>query len=70
MEDVIMNVLSTWFSKFWKDEEGMQTLEVMLIIAVIVVIALAFRKQITAWVKALLDFGDKKVSDFQKDIDD
>ena len=65
-----MNVLSTWFSKFWKDEEGMQTLEVMLIIAVIVVIALAFRKQITAWVKALLDFGDKKVGDFQKDIDD
>lgn len=63
----MMNVLSNWFTKFWKDEDGLQTLEIMLIIAVIVVIALAFRKQISAWVTDLLSFGDSKVKEFQSD---
>ncbi|MCJ7840228.1 hypothetical protein MUB24_04730 [Lederbergia sp. NSJ-179] len=62
-----MNTLTTWFKNFWNDEEGMQTLEIMLIIAVIVVIALAFRKQITGWVTSLLQFGDSKIMEFQQD---
>ncbi|WP_102272018.1 Flp1 family type IVb pilin [Cytobacillus massiliigabonensis] len=62
-----MSAVSNWFTKFWEDEEGLQTLEIMLIIAVIVVIALAFRKQISSWVKDLLDFGGNKVKEFQSD---
>ncbi|QQZ10427.1 Flp1 family type IVb pilin [Heyndrickxia vini] len=62
-----MKKLTNWFKAFWKDEEGLQTLEIMLIIAVIVVIALAFRDKITTWVKSLLDFGDSKVGQFQTD---
>ena len=66
MEEFEMNQLTDFFAKFWKDEEGLQTLEMMLIIAVIVVIALAFRTQIKEWVQNLLDFGSSKVSEFQE----
>lgn len=62
-----MKQFSSWLSKFWNDEEGLQTLEMMLIIAVIVVIALAFREKITSWVTSLLEFGDGKVTEFQGD---
>lgn len=66
MEEFEMNQLTDFFAKFWNDEEGLQTLEMMLIIAVIVVIALAFRTQIKEWVQNLLDFGSSKVSEFQE----
>ncbi|AVQ99465.1 hypothetical protein OBCHQ24_10725 [Oceanobacillus iheyensis] len=52
--------------KFWKDEDGLQTLEIMLIIAVIVVIALLFRKSIMEWVKSLLDFGGTEIDKFKQ----
>lgn len=61
-----MKALLTWGAKFWKDEEGLQTLEMMLIIAVIVVIALLFRKTILGWINSLLDFGDKSVNKFTR----
>ncbi|HET7627423.1 MAG TPA: Flp1 family type IVb pilin [Bacillales bacterium] len=50
--------------KFWKDEEGLQTLEMMLIIAVIVFVAILFRDKIIGWIGSLLDFGDKGVKQF------
>lgn len=61
-----MKVLLSWGMKFWKDEEGLQTLEMMLIIAVIVVVALLFRKSILGWINSLLDFGNKSVNQFTK----
>ncbi|RDW21799.1 hypothetical protein CWR45_02255 [Oceanobacillus chungangensis] len=60
-----MNTLTTAIKNFWNDEEGLQTLELMLIIAVIVVIALLFRDQIIGWVNDLLKFGDGKIGEFQ-----
>ena len=36
---------------FLKEEEGMGTVEVVLILAVLVTIALIFRKTITEWVR-------------------
>lgn len=60
-----MNTLTTAMKNFWNDEEGLQTLELMLIIAVIVVIALLFRDQIIGWVGDLLEFGDGKIGEFQ-----
>jgi len=40
---------------FWNDEEGLGTLEIILIAAVLVAVALLFRDRITTWVKTLLD---------------
>lgn len=39
---------------FWLDEEGIGTLEMVLIIAVILVIALFFRKWIIAWFENII----------------
>lgn len=52
---------------FWNDEEGLQTLEIMLIIAVIVVIALLFRDRIMVWIEDLLNFGDQNIGEFQQE---
>ena len=35
---------------FWNDEEGMGTVEIVVIIAVLVTIAIIFRKAIVEWV--------------------
>ncbi|WP_096186956.1 Flp1 family type IVb pilin [Evansella halocellulosilytica] len=61
-----MGNLKNLMKDFWNDEEGLQTLEIMLIIAVLVVIALAFREQIMGWVDDLLQFGDDNINDFQQ----
>ncbi|MGP4064991.1 Flp1 family type IVb pilin [Oceanobacillus sp. M65] len=60
-----MKKLKNACKKFWKDEDGLQTLEIMLIIAVIVVIALLFRENIMGWIKELLEFGDGEIQDFK-----
>ncbi|WP_280772014.1 Flp1 family type IVb pilin [Salipaludibacillus daqingensis] len=60
-----MDTFVSWMKDFWNEEEGLQTLEIMLIIAVLVVIALMFRDQIMGWVQDLLDFGDDQIQDFQ-----
>ena len=59
-----MTKLKEMFTKFWKDEEGIQTLEILLIIAVIVFIALMFRKHIIDWVTKLVSFGDENIDNF------
>ncbi|MPQ23176.1 Flp1 family type IVb pilin [Carnobacterium divergens] len=46
---------------FWKEEEGLETLEMLLIIAIIVVIAVMFKDKIMTWAKNLLDKGDTNV---------
>lgn len=56
--------MKQFIQKFWNDEEGIQTLEIMLIIAVIVVIALMFRTQIIEWVERLFDIGNEKIEQF------
>ncbi|KMK78246.1 Flp1 family type IVb pilin [Alkalihalobacillus pseudalcaliphilus] len=54
-----------FMKNFWNDEEGLQTLEIMLIIAVIVVIALLFRENIMGWINQLLDFGGRQIDQFE-----
>lgn len=39
----------------WKEEDGLGTLEILLILAVLVAIAIVFRKWIIAWVNDLFD---------------
>lgn len=42
------------FKGFLKEEEGMGTVEIVVIIAVLVTIAIIFRKAITSWVSETL----------------
>lgn len=51
---------------FLKEEEGMGTVEVVLILAVLVTIALIFRKTITAWVRTTLG----NIFDTTQDVQD
>lgn len=46
--------------EFWQEEEGMGTVEIVLIIAVLVSIALIFRNQVIDFVRTNLEsiFGD------------
>ncbi len=60
-----MNTITQGIKNFWDDEEGLQTLELLLIIAVIVVIALMFRGQIVDWVKGLFSFGTDTIENFK-----
>lgn len=51
----------------WKqvllDDRGIGTLEIILIVAVIVIIAVAFRKWIIAWVQKLFDDSNEELID-------
>ncbi len=49
---------------FFKEEEGMGTVEIVVIIAVLVSIALIFRKAITEWVRNTIQqiFNDTDTS--------
>lgn len=51
---------------FLKEEEGMGTVEVVLILAVLVTIALIFRKTITEWVRTTLG----NIFDTTQDVQD
>lgn len=53
---------SNFWRKFWNNEDGIGTLELLLIVAVLVVIAIAFRKWIIRWVTDLFDSTDKNVT--------
>lgn len=48
---------------FWKEEDGLGTLEILLIVAVLIIIAIAFRKWILKWLKALFEGADKEIVD-------
>lgn len=52
------------FKKLWKEEDGMGTVEVVIIVAVLVGVALLFREQITSFV----EYATGKV--FDKEIID
>lgn len=45
-----MNMLK----KFWMEEDGITTVEILLILAVLIVIAILFRNTIINWVKNIL----------------
>jgi Flp pilus assembly pilin Flp len=47
---------------FWKEEDGIGTLEILLIVAVIVIIAIAFRKWIMKWIYALFQGADQEIT--------
>ncbi|NGZ76009.1 Flp1 family type IVb pilin [Saccharibacillus alkalitolerans] len=48
----------------WKEEDGLGTLEVILIIGITLIIALLFKTQITNLIKSLLQSVDTKSKSF------
>lgn len=63
---MFMSMIRKQWNAFWKDEEGLGTLEMILIIVVILIIALLFKKQITELVDRLLGNVDRKSQEFLK----
>lgn len=59
-----MEVLKNKVSAFWKEEDGLGTLELILIIGVIIIIALIFKDQIKTLVERLLKNVSDKSNEF------
>lgn len=51
-----MSMMKQQLSQFWQEEDGIGTLELLLIVAVLVIVAVAFRKWILSFIKKL--FGE------------
>lgn len=64
MDAYVTEVMKNKAAALWKEEEGLGTLELILIIGVIIIIALIFKKQITALITSLLSKVDTKSNEF------
>ncbi|MCG7377345.1 hypothetical protein MH215_10090 [Paenibacillus sp. ACRSA] len=60
----MLELMNNKVNGFWKEEDGLGTLELILIIGVIIIIALIFKKQITELVTDLLGKVTKKSDEF------
>ncbi|NEW06490.1 hypothetical protein GK047_10755 [Paenibacillus sp. SYP-B3998] len=58
-----MKTALSWVEAFWKDEEGLGTLEILLIVAVLVAIAIIFRKWIVSWFQKLIGDANTNLKD-------
>lgn len=48
--------------RFWRNEDGLGTLEMLMILAVLVIVAIAFRKWIIKWVDAIFSKTDSQIT--------
>jgi len=53
--------LKASLKRFWHDERGLGTLEILLIVAVLVAIAIIFRKWIAQWFQQMLGDANTKL---------
>ncbi|WP_339785506.1 Flp1 family type IVb pilin [Paenibacillus sp. FSL R7-0313] len=60
----MMELLKNKVNAFWKEEDGLGTLELILIIGVIIIIALIFKNQIKTLVERLLKNVSDKSNEF------
>ncbi|MCT1901553.1 Flp1 family type IVb pilin [Oceanobacillus sojae] len=56
-----MNNVQTFFKNFWNDEEGLETIEILLILSVLIVIAIMFKDKIMEWATKLFDDIDSEI---------
>lgn len=55
-----MTLILGEIKSFWRDEEGLGTLEMILIIAVLIAVVLVFRTEIVKVVKSLISTAGNK----------
>ncbi|MEC0128613.1 Flp1 family type IVb pilin [Paenibacillus pabuli] len=60
----MLELMKSKATAFWKEEDGLGTLELILIIGVIIIIALIFKDQIKALVERLLKNVSNKSNEF------
>ncbi|WP_025682417.1 Flp1 family type IVb pilin [Paenibacillus maysiensis] len=60
----MMTLVAGSIRKLYKDEDGLGTLEMILIIAILIAVAIIFKDQIKKIVEGLLKKADKKSNDF------
>ncbi|WP_145050559.1 MULTISPECIES: Flp1 family type IVb pilin [Paenibacillus] len=60
----MLELINSKVNGFWKEEDGLGTLELILIIGVIIIIALIFKDKISELVKDLLGKVDTKSDEF------
>ncbi|TKH44224.1 hypothetical protein C1I60_12910 [Paenibacillus terrae] len=60
----MMTLVTCSIRKLYKDEDGLGTLEMILIIAILIAVAIIFKDQIKKIVEGLLKKADKKSNDF------
>lgn len=53
--------MKAYFSRLWHEEDGLGTLEILLILAVLVAIAIVFRKWIISWVNSLFEKSQDEI---------
>lgn len=58
----MMTLVTGSIRKLYKDEDGLGTLEMILIIAILIAVAIIFKDQIKKIVEGLLKKADKKVT--------
>lgn len=58
-----MKQVKVWLNKLWKEEDGLGTLEILLIVAVLVAIAIVFRKWIVNWFQKLIGDANTNMKD-------
>lgn len=62
----MMTLIAEGVRGFWRDEDGLGTLEMILIIAVLIAVVLVFREEIVKVVKDLISTaGDKSQEVFE-----
>ncbi|RAR41646.1 Flp1 family type IVb pilin [Paenibacillus sp. MDMC362] len=61
---MMFSMVKSGLKAFWKDEKGIGTLEMILILVVILIIALIFKDQITALVNNLFKNVNNKSKEF------
>jgi len=63
-----MQKATAFVKRFWQDEKGMGTIEVVILIAVLVAVALIFKEGITSYVNRLMrKFFDEGRTDVESD---
>lgn len=64
--NMILTMMKNGMKAFWKDDRGIGTLEMILILVVILIIALVFKTQITDLVTKLFNNVNNKSQEFLK----
>jgi hypothetical protein len=58
-----MDVVKVQLQKLWQEEDGLGTLEILLIVAVLVALAIIFRKWIVHWFNDLIGKANTNLND-------